>query len=71
MQTHVDDELNQRAIAESEAETREGGAESIAFEQATRPHEELRMLYIGFGTGVLVGIVFLLYIMAATAHLLP
>ena len=43
----------------------ETAAAMVAREQAARPHEELNMLYMGFGTGLLIGGFFLVYVVIA------
>jgi hypothetical protein len=50
------------AASESGAETAAG---MVALEQAARPHEEMNMLYMGFGTGLLIGAFFLVYVVIA------
>ena len=42
-----------------------------AMVEAGRAQEELRMLYAGFGTGMLIAFVFLVYVVLAFAHLFP
>lgn len=42
---------------------------SISLEQAKRPREEMNMLLMGFGTGISVGIFFLVYIILASTSL--
>jgi Tfp pilus assembly protein PilN len=42
-------------------------APSIEEEQRHRPGEELMMLYLGFGTGLLIAVVFLVYVVLAIA----
>ncbi|MGI8824179.1 MAG: hypothetical protein ACR2JC_00770 [Chloroflexota bacterium] len=71
MQTPTDEETQETVTSVQKSEERDGGASEIAFEQASRPNEELRMLFIGFGTGMSVGLIFLIYIIAASAHVLP
>lgn len=44
-------------------------ATEIASEQVGRQREEVRMLLLGFGTGLLIGVFFLTYIViAVTQH---
>jgi len=71
VQPHMDNQAGRSMVEDSDAEMGDGGASEIANEQECRPNEEIRMLYVGFATGVAVGIVFPLYIIAATAHMLP
>jgi hypothetical protein len=42
-------------------------APSIEEEQRRRPAEELMMLYLGFGTGILIAFGFLVYVVLAIA----
>ena len=47
----------------------DAGAGEVAAEQAGRKREEVRMLLLGFGTGLLIGVFFLTYIViAVTQH---
>ena len=40
-------------------------------DEAAREHEEMRMLMLGFATGMLIAAVFLVYIVIAFAGVLP
>ena len=40
-------------------------------DEEAREHEEMRMLLLGFGTGILIAFVFLIYIVIAFAGVLP
>jgi hypothetical protein len=40
-------------------------------DEAGRYHEEIRMLVVGFGTGLLIAFIFLIYIAIAFAGVLP
>lgn len=46
-------------------------AEPVIQTEAARSQEELRMLLLGFGTGITIGLVFLVYIVLAYANWLP
>lgn len=43
----------------------DAAASLLAQEQAARPHEEMNMLYMGFGVGLLIGAFFLVYVVIA------
>lgn len=43
-------------------------APSADVEQANRPREEMNALMMGFGTGLLIGVFFLIYIVIAISH---
>jgi hypothetical protein len=45
----------------------EENAPSVEEEQRRRPGEELMMLYLGFGTGLLIAGLFLVYVVLAIA----
>jgi hypothetical protein len=46
---------------------------AVAFmqDEAARSREELTMLFIGFGTGLTIALIFLTYIVLATTNILP
>jgi hypothetical protein len=62
--------LTRESLHTSTSATR--AEESVPIQDETARHrEEIRMLVVGFGTGILIAIIFLVYIAIAFAGVLP
>ena len=49
----------------------DGGALALIQDQAAQAREQVLMLFVGFGTGLTIGLVFLTYIVLEKAKVLP
>lgn len=56
---------------QEDAVAREGAATALAADVGQQDDEGLRMLMVGFGTGMTIAFVFLVYILLEAARLLP
>lgn len=57
--------------AASAANTGEGQSAPLAPVEMPREREELRLLFLGFGTGITIALIFLVYVVLEFAHALP
>ena len=56
---------------QDDVSAREGAAAALAHDVGQQDSEMLNMLLIGFGTGMSIALVFLVYVLLEIAHLLP
>lgn len=70
VQNRAEDEGGAVAVPEAATAPADPGNEAFVQTEEARAREEMGMLLVGFGTGLSVGLVFLVYVVLALAGLL-